>query len=1398
MKHIYLFILIVFLSTTTAQSSYWQKITNLPLPYNNNYWLDIYFHPSNTNYGWVCGFNGQVLRTTNGGTTWIGSTIAGADHMESIHFPTLSIGYTSGVEGIFKSTDGGANWIDITPDYFSDYWGCFFLDANNGMVVGDGCGTRPQHFYRTSNGGTTWTLFSGSEPNSGLTDVMLMPSGIGYASSSGKIWVTTDAGYSWAVLATTGSNIWQEEITNVGNSFLVPTAGSACSGGGSIIGGMRFSTNYGATWKETLTPESLFGTFLINATTGWACGYNRQVYYTSDAGANWKQANCGIIGGSLDDIWFNSPTDGWVVGQGIYKLMPSDAKVEPEVLNFHDKCMPVMARDTILLQNLSFDQALAQFSITGADAADFSIVYPNSLEEYLSPCEKFPIIIQFNPQSIGNKTAQFNISINSKNIIVPLLGNAKLSTIRAANTVQTMNPAILGSRNGIDFTFTSTFVDTIKYVLFKNGNSAIQLSGNFPIVVGTVNTLLPFTVSPLDTGWIEADFEVFSQPCDNIIQLKIKAYGVSPIIESPSLSVIDFSCFQDTIFYIPIRNTGNAPLELNSIDVAGDRANFTIEGFTSGKTMPLSIAIGSADTLRVRFQTQVAGSFRLDLNINNNDATTIRGIKSPYTVSLLAVTHFPKLDTNFHFIDFGSVCFGDTLIKTITLRNTGNLKALLTSSFKNTRGFFLVASSVDIMPNDSISFKIGFSPITADFSLDSIYVNVAPCNDFLIIKTTGSGLDNTTIIAPNKITAIAQTNTTLKKMVRLISKANIDQTVKALSLLPQTPFVSYSLKPSLPQVLKAGDTLDFEVSFTILDNNKYAFDLCFELDNQCPQKLCIPAVIEVKNRLLAIDFDSLDFGLMTCSPIEIVRKVNVNNLAFELDTIVSINLTQNADAFRIVLMPALPVVLAAGEELQLDIAFLPQTEGYYFGNIEIRTKEPDGQTINLPIKGEYKTVRTALNRNTIDFGAVEYCLDARQDTVYFANSGELRDSLQIEILSNDNFEILPKNIIVIDPKGKAALVVSALVPQMLALGLHELNLRLTSIVCGEIYLINAKIETIRPQIIFTPNPVDFGNVWAGETQTKYITATNSNILPRQFEILGVEPSDAGFSVEKNTWNLARNATQDFIVTFSSQVAGDYEAELIIRQWGNCEDTVRLPLRATVPKEQYFPKFILGDYSSPPGDTISMFVSLDTAVKNVNLTRAEFAINFSANLFYPYEMRHVGQSNLSIPFNFSKNALRFSLDEPQAKNLLHEAGDKFEIKGVVLLSLPDFTPVIFSNIYLETDKPITVLEQNGSLQLYDYCLPRAGLNFQFMPTIEIKNAAFSNNEINVELENTSPQNVKIEVYGILGELALEQNEAIAKGKVNLKMDATRLGNGLYFMIISTNFNQSYRYKLLLAK
>lgn len=162
------------------------------------YYMDITFTtPLN---GYLCSSAGEILRTTNGGTSW--TTMGLGSSLNSIYFSDINNGWVVGSGGTIKHTsDGGNTYVNQTSGVTTGLSGVYFFDTNNGIVVG-GTGT----YLITHDGGTSW--INRTSGSSDFTDVFFTDSLHGYATS----------GYG---VATVGafSNLWSSSIYCPGDNI---------------------------------------------------------------------------------------------------------------------------------------------------------------------------------------------------------------------------------------------------------------------------------------------------------------------------------------------------------------------------------------------------------------------------------------------------------------------------------------------------------------------------------------------------------------------------------------------------------------------------------------------------------------------------------------------------------------------------------------------------------------------------------------------------------------------------------------------------------------------------------------------------------------------------------------------------------------------------------------------------------------------------------------------------------------------------------------------------------------------------------------------------------------------------------------------------------------------------
>lgn len=131
--------------------------------------------------GWVCGL-GSVIRHFTGGN-WVGDQINITGHWSGIFFLDNQNGWVVGNK--IKHTTDGVNWTEqINPDPYPGgraMKDVFFLNANEGWIVGD-----QGLILHTTNGGALWTVEADGIATSLLTGIQFSSPTNGYITGSNK------------------------------------------------------------------------------------------------------------------------------------------------------------------------------------------------------------------------------------------------------------------------------------------------------------------------------------------------------------------------------------------------------------------------------------------------------------------------------------------------------------------------------------------------------------------------------------------------------------------------------------------------------------------------------------------------------------------------------------------------------------------------------------------------------------------------------------------------------------------------------------------------------------------------------------------------------------------------------------------------------------------------------------------------------------------------------------------------------------------------------------------------------------------------------------------------------------------------------------------------------------
>ena len=271
-----------------------------------------------TAHGWaVGGIDRPTIRaTSNGGRSWHAQHAGGTNGLSAVSFADQRHGWAVGVHNLLLMTsDGGAHWTVENPHLVRDgnLYGVWFVDDQHGWIVGSG-----GVIETTADGGRTWSAQQ-SGTSEDLESVQFTDRRHGWIQTDGEILRTADGGASWARSYTAPSRRSQ---TVAGETFLSPTLGwvsGSQDDGTANHGVVSQTTNGGQRWTThdiTAFDDVRFGAIAFtDARHGWVAGYQGELFYTDDGGANWAEHDPSTVGNRLYAIVFRDATHGWAVGE---------------------------------------------------------------------------------------------------------------------------------------------------------------------------------------------------------------------------------------------------------------------------------------------------------------------------------------------------------------------------------------------------------------------------------------------------------------------------------------------------------------------------------------------------------------------------------------------------------------------------------------------------------------------------------------------------------------------------------------------------------------------------------------------------------------------------------------------------------------------------------------------------------------------------------------------------------------------------------------------------------------------------------------------------------------------------------------------------------------------------
>jgi photosystem II stability/assembly factor-like uncharacterized protein len=270
----------------------------------------------NSQVCWVAGSNATVLRTTDGGSSWLnanpnpGVITGNITNIEAIDENTAWVATTQAINTfIYKTVNGGVSWQQVFSRQGGYVFGIHMSTQSSGMAFGDPISNIWQLLV-TTNGGDSWSVMPTSPASAGPASQgtkncfqVSLPY-IWFGSYPGQVLRSSDSGLNWTLHTTPGM------ATILSIHFNSPSLGFASSIN------MASSTDAGTTYQQ----HSVLGMGNINAVEGAGSDVwyirGEKIYRSTNSGLDWAVEHTASVTQLDLDLPDNQAgcQTGWAVG----------------------------------------------------------------------------------------------------------------------------------------------------------------------------------------------------------------------------------------------------------------------------------------------------------------------------------------------------------------------------------------------------------------------------------------------------------------------------------------------------------------------------------------------------------------------------------------------------------------------------------------------------------------------------------------------------------------------------------------------------------------------------------------------------------------------------------------------------------------------------------------------------------------------------------------------------------------------------------------------------------------------------------------------------------------------------------------------------------------------------
>jgi hypothetical protein len=583
--------------------------------------------------------------------------------------------------------------------------------------------------------GVNWTVYKTS--NSGLPGDWVWAIAI---DGQGNKWIGTDGGglakfdgVNWTVYNTSNSGLPSDYIT----AIAIDSLGNKWIGtGGGLVKFDRFRMTVYNTSNSGLPDNSVSAIAIDGQGNKWIGtrgglakfdGVNWTVYNRSNSGSpsNWVYA-IAIDGGG--NKWIG--TDGG--GLAVYReggVIPTPLYVSSSQLKFGNVYVLNSLNLKLKIKNVG-NQAISLNGVSFSRGDVFRVL--NSFPINLTPSDSVFLDFVFKPLSsveykdtatISTSAGSFKIYLEGRGIRPPYLSSVDSVNFGLVIFGDSLSKSLWVKNTGE--------IDTVRI-------SNVEVDAPFYVRGVSKSVLRPGDSTRIDLvlkgevgGYRSSVLKVISNAWNDTLRVVLLGEIRRVAKVSYRFNSIDFGSVyvgRDLDKGLMIYNVGSDTLRITGISVR-DSVRFRYVG-----SLPLSVVMGDSVELRFRFRPDGSGSWVDSVLIRNNSVNDSlfklvlrgRGVRPPYLSSVDSV-------------NFGLVVFGDSLSKSLWVKNTGEIDTVRISNVEVDAPFYVRGVSKSVLrPGDSTRIDLVLKGEVGGYRSSVLKVISNAWNDTLKISLYGA------------------------------------------------------------------------------------------------------------------------------------------------------------------------------------------------------------------------------------------------------------------------------------------------------------------------------------------------------------------------------------------------------------------------------------------------------------------------------------------------------------------------------------------------------------------------------------------------------------------------------------------------------------------------------------